>query len=151
MWIARRAFGRLAPETAEATRRYAATLRRARRAFITGLEGARLNQPRDFWRLLRPYRPPPLVAPRALHAHYNALLATAPAGSPPEEWLPPSLAAQRPLEAGEVLEAVHTLRRNKALGTSWLSPELLVYHRDSSIYDALATLFNSLWQHGPPP
>ena len=77
----RRTYGVAAAATRAAAAAYHATLRMARRHFASQLEGLRLCNPRDFWRLLRPPPPPLTIAPHLLHAHYTTLLgAASPAG-----------------------------------------------------------------------
>jgi hypothetical protein len=51
----------------------------------------------------------------------------------------------------EVRDAIDSLQRNKALGGSWLSAELLRNHSDSGIYKAIAVLLTSVCQRGIPP
>lgn len=68
-----------------------------------------------------------------------------PPGYEDGDWLATQLAAQQPFTGAEVQDAVAKLRRNKALGTSWISPELLSGHAHLGIYAALATIFNSVW------
>ena len=109
------------------------------------LEGSRLNHPREFWRLLRPPHKPARIAPHTLHTHYRALFDVLPPGYEDGDWLATQLAAQQPFTGAEVQDAVAKLRRNKALGTSWISPELLSGHAHLGIYAALATIFNSVW------
>ena len=46
---------------------------------------------------------------------------------------------------------MHSMKRNKALGSSWLSPEILVQHSDPAIYDALADVLNTAMTRGVPP
>ena len=43
------------------------------------------------------------------------------------------------------------MKRNKALGSSWLSPELIAHHEDPSIYEALAAVLNIAMAKGVPP
>jgi hypothetical protein len=47
--------------------------------------------------------------------------------------------------------AITSLKTNKALGYSWISPEVLKNHRDSSFYEALAIFFNHVREMGVPP
>ena len=56
-----------------------------------------------------------------------------------------------PISTQEVRHAAHLLRHNKALGASWLQAEFFQHHQHSGIYSALACLFNSVLQQGPPP
>ena len=43
------------------------------------------------------------------------------------------------------------MKRNKALGSSWLSPALIAHHEDPSIYEALAAVLNIAMAKGVPP
>ena len=43
------------------------------------------------------------------------------------------------------------MKRNKALGLMWLSPELLTQHQDTSLYTALAEVLNTAMAKGVPP
>jgi hypothetical protein len=51
----------------------------------------------------------------------------------------------------EIMVAVASLQRNKALGGSWLSAELLRNHGDRGIYRALAALMTQVCHQGIPP
>jgi len=55
-----------------------------------------------------------------------------------------------PISAEEILAAVPTLQRNKALGGSWLSAELLRNQSDRGLYRALAVLMTQVCQQGIP-
>ena len=43
------------------------------------------------------------------------------------------------------------MKRNKALGSSWLSPELLAHHRDPALYTALTEVLNTAVTRRAPP
>ena len=57
--------------------------------------------------------------------HYSRMLSGQPAGYTLESWLPPTEGSLGPITADEVQKAIQSMRNNKALGDSWLSPELL--------------------------
>ena len=129
---------------------YRYTLRGARQAFTGELESMRLSRPADFWRLLRPARTPTAAPPAALHGHYRAMLAHLPEGYTTEAWLDLTTLPWHPFTAAEVATAVASLKHNKALGGSWVSPELLQGHSDRSLYRALANLLSAVCQRGVP-
>ena len=110
----------------------------------------RLSRPADFWRLLKPPKPPAGIPPATLFQHYQDLLQNSVPVGTPEESLPLVDTSDSPFTAVEVREAVRKLKHNKALGTSWISPELLQHHRDTRFYDALALLLNQARTKGVP-
>lgn len=46
---------------------------------------------------------------------------------------------------------MNALKRNKALGSSWLTPEILRCHSHEGIYSALAAILNEVGRSGMPP
>jgi hypothetical protein len=58
---------------------------------------------------------------------------------------------QEDITAEEVATAVSSLQRNKALGGSWLSAELLRNQSDRGIYRAIAVLLTTVCHRGIPP
>lgn len=94
--------------------------------------------------------PSPPIATQKLHSHYQQLFAEIPE-SHVEENLHLAVPGTAPaIEPEEVEAAVHMLRTNKALGNSWLAPELLRHHK-SEMYEMIALVLNAAQQSGPPP
>lgn len=100
-------------------------MRKARGTYLANLESLRIDQPAAFWRLLKPPKQPLTVDPAALHSHYEALLSHPAPTYSREIFLQHWEELATPISADEVYSAVHLLRHNKALGTSWLFAELL--------------------------
>lgn len=69
----------------------------------------------------------------------------------PEERLPITWTQDTGFTSTEVERAVHQMKHNKALGSSWLSPELLQYHKDKSVYEAITLILNQACKRGIPP
>ena len=110
---------------------------------MRGLEGLRLGEPKEFWALLKPARKPLLIAPEVLHQHYQQLF------QPKQEHSAATIrqgeqnTRGQAITADEVAAAVSRIRSNKAMGASWVTPELLKSHRHGGLYAAMATMFNT--------
>jgi hypothetical protein len=111
---------------------------------MQSLESMRLSTPADFWRLLRKPATPGTVAPAQLIGHYRTLLEQHSDATQLEECLPLHHTSALDFTPREVKDAIHSLKNNKALGLSWISPEILKNHKDDHFYHALATFFNQV-------
>ena len=55
-----------------------------------------------------------------------------------------------PITAQEVTKAMDTLKRRKAMGNSWITPELLRRQEQEGLAASIACLFNQVVHMGPP-